>query len=203
MNNKIKLLIFFLACLTTVYLDWEKWNIASKTTPLIIGYISLLSWIILICATIYAFIFTIHHYNRNFFIAIIPSVISVFIILNFTILNISMPVIKMNYHFNKQLREEIVRKIDDDTIEKHLLVNENLYMTPLNWRLTSHTGRIIVKRNDYEDETMVLFYVHRGRINSSIIYSDAGAPKNENFDFEIIDIEELDENWYAVRSLSN
>lgn len=184
--------------LITIFLDWQKWSVGEATTVLLVNYVQLIVVILLITISVWSLINLLKHWKTNRPIAILPTIMTIFVISSFTFLPLSKTATKLNCIFNQNYRENIIELLNQGNLQQ---TDINEYILPCKYRLTSHTGRILVESNILytNDYDKVLFYIHCGyNISSAVIYSTDDMVQQGDFGRRYLTIYKIKPNWYVV-----
>lgn len=106
--------------------------------------------------------------------------------------------INIDYNLNKDKREKIVSMINGKEDMQLKQINADSFKLPINLRSASQNAKIIIQGDDKKFK--ILFYIHKGLVNSSaVIYvSDENGVKNGDFGLNYNKIKQIDSCWYSV-----
>ncbi len=183
-------------CITYVIIDWFKWELfdgilMKRLLNLFFIAISVVALLVSLCIAIK---FLKKTYRKNKFMCFIPLLIIIITI----IVNNVLPTFQCfgvwKYSVNADKYNGIIAMLKNDDLEQ---IDICRYVLPTKYRLLSQTGRIVTTDNNRK----VLFYVKCSQfVNSAIVYCDMNTKiQRDDFDVDIIDIAEINNNWYVVK----
>lgn len=197
--KKFMFIVFYILVITSILLDWSKWDIGEKTSLLFVNFTQLFVVILLVAICLLAVFIAIRYWKTNRFNSILAIIITVLLISSFTFLPISKIGIKTNYMLNQNFRENVVSLLNEGKLSQSGI---NKFSLPIRHRLSSHTGEILVQSNESytENYDKILFYIHCGHnISSAIIYSaEDSVVCDGDFGRNYCSIERIKPKWYMV-----
>lgn len=168
------------------------------TTVLLINFIQLAVILLLIIFFVWSVITIIKDWKNNKLHTILPMIITCLVICSFTVFPTYEPAMKVNCLVNQASREHVIELLNQGKLSQSDIIEFKL---PLSYRLSSHTGSILVQSNEpYTNKhDKVLFYIHCGSgVSSAIIYSADDEIHNGDFGRYYCSINEIEPKWYMV-----
>lgn len=207
-NNQSKIIFYFMLSIAIIgsmiilLLNIYRFTLADILTSFIAPFIEILGYIIFLICSLIVFVYFVVSKSFNRARRGIPFLLNLFIFILVLIVPFTSIVLDLDYRFNKEEREDVVRMVLDGTLKPNVSDNEILIRLPEEYKkLSKGGGEIVVQVYGQSDQ--ILFFAYRGILGNmaGFIYTaNDSAPNEMLFGGDFMEVKKLNKNWYSVRA---
>lgn len=194
-------IIFWLSIIVStvaIVINIFRWSLVEILTPFLEPMLELIIYGFFLIIIIWSFIFGLMKMKSRKIKALIPCIINIATIIIIFIVPFTAIMLKIDFHFHLNDREEVIEKIKNGELVPDASHNNLINLSGKYQNLSKGGGDIVV---EYEDKNPnIFFFTFRGIIDnfSGFAYMsyDREPERNDFLCTEILEIKKLKNHWY-------
>lgn len=193
-SNIIFLMLSLISSLILILTCLFQWSLIDAVTPFLMPFVWVFVFIIFVTTLIITLVVYIKSKSWT------PLLIQMIALLLFFFVPFTKIIIKLDYTFHKNERQEIINLIKTQTIVPNVSYNDSMIHLPREYQHLSKGGGDIMIENLGQE---VFFFTFRGILDnfSGFIYSSFDQkPQEDDFGGDYKEIKRMGKNWYWVSS---
>lgn len=162
-NNQSKIIFYFMLSIAIIgsmiilLLNIYRFTLADILTSFIAPFIEILGYIIFLICSLIVFVYFVVSKSFNRARRGIPFLLNLIIFILVLIVPFTSIVLDLDYRFNKEEREDVVRMVLDGTLKPNVSDNEKLIRLPEEYKkLSKGGGEIVVQGYGQSDQILFL-----------------------------------------------